>query len=70
MHHKRKRHSNARAGCAMCKPQKKGKGANPDTKVHNNGFGKIRSLLNSKVDMKDLEPEYSKVIDDNFWSLQ
>jgi hypothetical protein len=54
MHHKRKRHSNRRAGCAMCKPQKKGKGANPDTKVWNNGFGKIKSLINAKADMRDV----------------
>lgn len=53
MHHKRKRHSNARAGCAMCKPQKKGNGANPDTKVWNNGFGKIKSLIAAKEDMRD-----------------
>lgn len=53
MNHKRKRHPNARAGCAMCKPQKKGKGANPDTKVWNNGFGKIKSLINAKADMKN-----------------
>jgi hypothetical protein len=47
MHHKRKRHPAARAGCALCKPQKKGK-ANPDTEVHHKGFGKIRALYKAK----------------------
>lgn len=51
-HHKRKRHPARRAGCAMCKPQKKG-GANPDTQVCNNGFGKIRNLAHSKQDLKE-----------------
>jgi len=51
MNFKRKRHPNARAGCAMCKPQKKS-GGNPDTKCHHQGFGKIKSLINAKIDMK------------------
>ena len=46
MHHKRKRHPNARAGCAMCKPQKKGKGMNADKEVGHVGFGKIKKLVN------------------------
>lgn len=54
MNYKRKRHPNARAGCAMCKPQKKG-GANPDTKVWNNGFGKIKALIHAKEDMEYVE---------------
>lgn len=52
MHYKRKRHPNARAGCAMCKPQKKG-GMNPDKEVGHKGFGKIRKLIHAKRDMKE-----------------
>jgi hypothetical protein len=52
MHHKRKRHPAARAGCAMCKPHKKG-WSNPDTEVVHYGFGKIRDLKHAKQDMKE-----------------
>ena len=52
-HHKRKRPPNRRAGCAMCKPQKKGHGANPDTGVHHRGFSKIKKLITQKQDLKD-----------------
>ena len=51
MHHKKKRHPNARAGCAMCKPQKKG-GMNPDKELGHKGFGKLRALLAAKDKMK------------------
>lgn len=54
---KRKRHSNARAGCAMCKPHKHGKGANPDTGVHHSGFGKIKKLIHTEQDLQ----EYSRL---------
>ena len=52
MHHKRKKHPNTRAGCAMCKPQKKG-GANPDKVLGHKGFGKLRALFNARQDMKE-----------------
>lgn len=53
MHHKRKRPPSARAGCHMCKPQKGGK-ANPDTDIYHRGFGKIRDLIHSKQDMREV----------------
>lgn len=52
-HFKRKRHPNARAGCAMCKPHKKGHGANSDTGVHHQGFGKIKALIHAKEDQNN-----------------
>ena len=53
MHHKRRRHSNARAGCAMCKPQKKGKAVNPDKELGHKGFGKIRRLIHAEQDLQE-----------------
>lgn len=50
MHHKRHRHPRARAGCAMCKPQKKGL-LNPDKELGHFGFGKIRKLIHAKEDL-------------------
>ena len=58
MHHKRKRHPNARAGCAMCKPQKKGNGMNPDTEMGHTGFGKIRDLIHSDAYLKRMRNDY------------
>lgn len=52
MNFKRKRHPNARAGCGMCKPQKKG-GLNPEKEVGHKGFGKIKRLIHAKQDFKD-----------------
>jgi hypothetical protein len=56
MHHKRKRHPNARSGCAMCKPQKKGNGVNPDKEMGHSGFGKIKKLIHTKEDLKNDMP--------------
>jgi hypothetical protein len=56
MHHKRKRHPNARSGCAMCKPQKKGNGVNPDKEMGHSGFSKIKKLIHTKEDLKNDMP--------------
>lgn len=57
MHHKRKRHPNARAGCAMCKPQKKGNGINPDKMLGHKGFGKIKRLIFADKDLREVRCE-------------
>jgi hypothetical protein len=41
MNHKRRRHKAARAGCLMCKPNKRGKGR--EKKLGHRGFGKLRA---------------------------
>ena len=53
MHHKRKRAPSARAGCQMCKPQKKGGWLNPDTQLGHTGFGKIRKLIHTNKELED-----------------
>lgn len=50
MHHKRKRHPAARAGCAMCKPQKKGWGKE-DTISRHKGFANQRNLAAVKEEL-------------------
>lgn len=52
MHHKRKRHPNARSGCAMCKPHKKGHATNADKELGHVGFGKLRKLIHAESDLK------------------
>ena len=53
MHHKRKRAPSARAGCQMCKPQKKGGWLNPDTQLGHTGFGKIKKLIHTNKELED-----------------
>ena len=53
MNHKRRKAPPARAGCKMCKPQKKGGYLNPDTEVGHYGFGKIRALRHANSDLKE-----------------
>ena len=60
MHHKRKRHPNARSGCAMCKPQKKGNGVNPDKELGHSGFGKIKKMIHSREDLDNAMSEMSQ----------
>ncbi|WP_312284120.1 hypothetical protein [Candidatus Igneacidithiobacillus taiwanensis] len=48
MHHKRHRPKSTRAGCLLCKPQKR-QGVNDESKVYHSGFGKIRRLSQAKA---------------------
>jgi hypothetical protein len=56
MNHKRGKPKNARAGCLLCKPNKMN-GVNKDVLGHT-GFGKIKSTLYAKYDLKNLGDMY------------
>ncbi len=49
MNHKRHRPKSTRAGCLMCKPQKR-QGVNDEREVCHRGFGKLRRLASAKAD--------------------
>jgi hypothetical protein len=50
-HHKRRRHKAARAGCLLCKPNKRGHGN--ENKLGHRGFGKLRAEHHARRDMED-----------------
>jgi len=50
---KNKRPRSGRAGCKMCKPQKKG--GMSKLKLGHTGFGKLRDEIHAKVDLKEKE---------------
>jgi len=52
LNHKRKRHKTARAGCLMCKPQKRG-GLKDQSQMYHKGFGKLRELIAANKELKD-----------------
>jgi hypothetical protein len=51
MNHKRRRHKAARAGCLMCKPNKRGAGM--EKKLGHRGFGKLRDEQHAGEDLRE-----------------
>lgn len=56
MHHKRGRPKSRRAGCLMCKPQKRG-GHMDEKELCHHGFGKLRALDGAKRAMRETHDE-------------
>lgn len=54
MHHKRKRHKNARAGCLLCKPNKMNGWAKHRVLGHH-GFGKLRREIVAQDALKEID---------------
>ena len=51
--HKRGKSKAARSGCLMCKPHKLGQGQ--EKYLGKRGFGKLRALLHSMSDLRDIK---------------